>query len=215
VTAVIGGLGTAAAWVVVMALNLGTLAIGLAWMAIGLIVFVAYRRNQGLTLLDTAKVVHLEPLGIEEPEYRSVVVAFEDDPFNEETVAMAKALAANRRRAIHVLSLITVPTNLPLDAELDREESAAQAKIERAKLICGQRVTGSLIRVRPGQGAAAIVKSAKGLGAAAIVMQLRYRAGVPVYSKTLQTVMAKRPCRVLVTANPEAARAGIVSSPPV
>ena len=124
---------------------------------------------------------------------------------------MAKALASNRRRAIHVISLITVPTNLPLDAELDREEGIAQAKIERAKLICGQRVTGSLVRVRPGQGAAAIVKAAKALGAAAIVMQLRYRAGVPVYSKTLQAVMAKRPCRVLVTASPEEARAGVVA----
>src|SRR3712207_8355955 len=63
-------------------------------MVIGFAVFVAYRRNQGLTLKDTAKVLHLEPLGVEEPEYRSVVVAFEDDPFNDETVAMAKALAA-------------------------------------------------------------------------------------------------------------------------
>ena len=125
---------------------------------------------------------------------------------------MAKALAANRRRAIHVLSLMTVPTHLPLDAELEREEREAQAKIERAKLICGQRVTGSIVRVRPGQGAAAIVKSASELGATAIVMQLRYRAGAPVYSKTLQAVMAKRPCRVLVTASPEAAREGIVPS---
>ncbi|MEJ7876082.1 MAG: universal stress protein, partial [Solirubrobacterales bacterium] len=147
----------------------------------------------------------------EEPEYRSVLVAFEDDPFDEEMVATAKALAANRRRAIHVLSLITVPTHLPIDAELEFEESAAQAKIEQAKLICGQRVTGTLVRVRPGQGATAIVKSARELGAAAIVMQLRYRSGVPVYSKTLQAVMAKRPCRVLVTASPEAERAGVVT----
>ncbi|MDQ2675836.1 MAG: hypothetical protein M3Y34_03425, partial [Actinomycetota bacterium] len=71
------------------------------------------------------------------------------------------------------------------------------------------------VRVRPGQGAAAIVRAAKELGAAAIVMQLRYRAGVPVYSKTLESVMAKRPCRVLVTASPEAARAGIVTTAPV
>ncbi len=143
------------------------------------------------------------------------MIVFEDDPFNEEMVATAKALAAKRRRAIHVLSLITVPTHLPLDAELDREESVAQAKIERAKLICGQSVTGSVMRVRPGQGAATIVKRATELKATAIVMQLRYRAGEPVYSKTLQAVMAKRPCRVLVTASPEEARAGIVTAPPV
>ena len=210
-TGLIGGLGTAAAWVVVMALNIGTLLIGVAWMAIGMVIFVIYRRRQGLTLTDTAKIAHLEPLGIEEPEYRSVVVAFEDDPFNEEMVATAKALASTRRRAIHVLSLITVPTHLPIDAELESEESAAQAKIQRAKLICGQRATGTIVRVRPGQGATAIVNSAKELRAAAIVMQLRYRSGVPVYSKTLQAVMARRPCRVLVTADPEAERAGVVT----
>ena len=184
-------------------------------MVVGTFGYVVYRKNQGLPLTKTVKVAHLAPLGVEEPEYQSVLVAFDEDPFSEEMVATAKALAAKRRRAIHVVSLVTVPRHLPLDAELDREESAAQAKIERAKLICGQRVTGSVVRVRPGQGAAAIVKSAKALGAAAIVMQLRYRAGVPMYSKTLQAVMAKRPCRVLVTASPEEARAGIVTSPPV
>ena len=214
-SAIIGGLGTATAWVVVMALNVGTLFIGLAWMIVGLVIYVGYRRNQGLTLKGTTKLLHLEPLGIEEPEYKSVMVAFEEDSFNSETIAMAKALAANRRRAIHVVSLVTVPTHLPLDGELDGQEREAQAKIEQAKLIGGQRVTGSLIRVRPGQGATAIVKSAKTLGAAAIVMQLRYRAGVPVYSKTLQSVMAKRPCRVVVTASPEEARAGVVAPSPL
>ncbi|HYH61471.1 MAG TPA: universal stress protein [Solirubrobacterales bacterium] len=211
-TAIIGGLGTLGAFIVAMVLDPVVLATGGGWMVLGTLGYVAYRRKQGLPLTTTVKVKHLEPLGVEEPEYRSIVVAFEDDPFNEETVAMAKALAANRRRAIHVISLVTVPTHMPLDAELDGAESTAQAKIEQAKLICGQRVTGSLVRVRPGQGAAAIVKGAKELGAAAIVMQLRYRAGAPVYSKTLQAVMAKRPCRVLVTASPEAAREGIVPS---
>ena len=48
-----------------------------------------------------------------------MLVAFdEDDPFSEEAVATAKALAAKRSRAIHVLSLVTVPANLPLDAPL-------------------------------------------------------------------------------------------------
>jgi len=214
-TAIIGGLGTLGAFIVAMVLDPVVLVTGGGWMVLGAIGYVVYRRKQGLPLTKTVKVAHLAPLGVEEPEYQSVMVAFDDDPFNEETVAMAKSLAANRRRAIHVVSLITVPTDLPLDAELDREEGEAQAKIERAKLICGQRVTGSLVRVRPGQSAAAIVKLAKELGAAAIVMQLRYRAGEPLYTKTLQAVMAKRPCRVLVTANPEAARAGIVTSPPV
>ena len=34
--------------------------------------------------------------------------------------------------------------------------------------------------------------------AAAIVVGLRYRDGVPLYDKTLQTVLGERPCRVIV-----------------
>ena len=137
-------------------------------------------------------------------EYESILVAFDDDdPFDEETVATAKALAARRRRAIHVLALVDVPANLPLDAQLPDAESAAQTKLERAKLICGQRVSGHIERVRLGGAGHAIVEEAKDIKAAAIVMPLRYRNGAPLYGRTLQTVLAKRPCRVRVSAHPE------------
>ena len=35
-------------------------------------------------------------------------------------------------------------------------------------------------------------------------MRLRYRNGEPLYGKTLQTVLAERPCRVIVVAEPQA-----------
>jgi basic amino acid/polyamine antiporter, APA family len=205
ITAILGGLGTFAAWIVVIALDLGTLAAGATWMAIGMFTYLVYRRTQGLPLRETVRVEALTPLGVEEVEYRSILIAFEDDPFSEEVVATAKALAARRRRAIHVLSLVSVPQHLPLDADLPDRDGEAQAKLERAKLIAGQRVSGHVEHVRPGQAGAAIVEDAKAIRAAAIVMQLRYRDGIPLYSKSLQTVLAARPCRVIVAAQPEAA----------
>ncbi len=205
-TALFGGLGTFAAWIVVMALNVSTLIAGTAWMAMGLAVYLLYRRHQGLPLRQTVKVQSLEPLGVQEVEYNSVLVAFEDEPFLEETVATAAALGSKRRRAIHVLSLVEVPKDLALDADLDTEESEAQSKIERAKLICGRRVSGEVERVRPGGAGVRIVERAKEINAAAVVMQLRYRNGVPLYAKTLQTVLAERPCRVIVAAKPEDSR---------
>ncbi len=181
VMAVIGGLGTFGAFIVAVALDPVVLATGGGWMVAGT----------------------LTPLGVEEVEYRSVLMAFdEDDPFDSEAVATAKLLAAARRRAIHVLSLVTVPANLPLDAELDEQEGGAQTKIEQAKLICGQRVSGHVEHVRLGQAGQAIVDEAREINAAAIVMSLRYRNGAPLYGKTLQTVLAKRPCRVIVSAHP-------------
>src|SRR4029077_7380473 len=101
-TAVLGGLGTFAAWIVVMALNPRTLIVGTGWMVLGIVVYVLYRRNQGLPLTETVKVVTPEPLGVEEVEYRSVLVGFEDDEsFSPEMVATAIKLASKRRRGIH------------------------------------------------------------------------------------------------------------------
>jgi APA family basic amino acid/polyamine antiporter len=205
ITAVLGGLGTFAAWIVVMALNPRTLAIGIGWMALGIAIYLLYRRRQHLPVTETVKVVLPEPLGVEEIEYRSVLVAFRDNqPFSEEMVATAIKLASKRRRGVHVHAMITVPSNLPLDAPLERQESEAQGKIEQAKLIGGLRVTGHVERVRPGQAGYAIAKEARMINAAAIVIGLRFRNGQPLYDDTLQTVLAERPTRVIVVSDPDA-----------
>ncbi|MFL5870891.1 MAG: amino acid permease [Solirubrobacterales bacterium] len=201
-TAILGGFGTFAAWIVVMALNISTLIAGVAWMAIGISVYLLYRRNQGLPLRQTVKVASLEPLGVEEVEYRSVLLVFEDGEFSEELVATAKTLAAKRRRAIHILSLVNVPTQYPLDAHLEEQDARAQSVIERAKLICGQRVTGEVEHVRPGQGGAAVIEEAKAIDAAVILMPIRYRNGKPVLGQSIRYVLANRPTRVIVGGHP-------------
>jgi basic amino acid/polyamine antiporter, APA family len=201
-TAVLGGLGTFAAWVVVMAMNPVTMAIGLGWMLLGAAVYVFYRRSQNLPLTKTIKVVLPEPLNVEEVEYKSVLVPFEDDPFSELTVGTAARLAAQKRRGIHVISMLNVPAHLPIDAPLPRQQEKAQSKIEQAKLIGGRRVTGHVQRIRPGQAPKAIVEEAVDIEAVAIVMQLTYRNGAPLYGKTLQGVLGNRPCRVIVAADP-------------
>ena len=216
-TAVFGGLGTFAAWIVVMALNPRTLVIGAIWMAFGTTIFLLYRRSLGLSPTRTHKVLLPEPLGVEEIEYKSVLVAFEDDePFNEQTMVTAVKLGAKRRRAVHVIAIVTVPNNLPLDASLGRQEQEAQSKIEQAKLIGGLRVSGHVHRARPNQAGHSIAEEARQLKASALVMGLRYRNGAPLYGKTLQTVLAERPTRVLVVGEPERARSGAPpESPPV
>ncbi|HEU4461788.1 MAG TPA: APC family permease, partial [Solirubrobacterales bacterium] len=203
VSAVLGGLGTFIAWLVVMALNPTTLVVGLGWMVLGIAVYVLYRRSQRLPLTETVKVVLPEPLGVEEVEYQSILVAFKDDEsFSPEMVATAVKLASKRRRGIHVHSMLTVPTNLPLNAEMREQERDAQSKIEEAKLIGGQRVTGHVARVRPGQAGYSVAGEAAEIKAGAIVIGLRYRNGVPLYDKTLQTILGERPCRVIVVSDP-------------
>ncbi|MGA7435714.1 MAG: universal stress protein [Solirubrobacterales bacterium] len=199
ISALIGGTGTFLAWLVVMALNPTTLAVGIGWMVVGGMVYFGYRRYQRLPLSKTVKVLLPEPLGVEELEYRSIMVAFAaEQPFSEELIATAARLASDRRRGIHITALLTVPRHLPLESAMEEEETEAQGKIEQAKLIAGMRVSGRVERVRPGEEGYFLARQAKSSKAEAIVMGLRTRDGVPLYGKTLQTVLRERPCRVIV-----------------
>jgi APA family basic amino acid/polyamine antiporter len=197
--AVAGGLGTAIAFVVVTVLNVETLIAGGVWLAIGVTSYVLYRRRQGLPLTETRKVVLPKPAVEHEVEYESVLVAFEDAHYSPEAVSTAAKLAARRRRGIHVLVTITVPANSPIDAPLPQQEGRAQAVIDSARVVGGRRVTGHWEKVRAGEHGRRIVQEARDIKARAIVMTLPpRRTGASLFGKTVETVLADRPCRVII-----------------
>jgi basic amino acid/polyamine antiporter, APA family len=197
--AVLGGLGTGIAFVVVTVLNIETLVAGSIWLAIGLGIYVFYRRRQGLALTETHKIVMPKPVVEHEVEYESILVAFEDDHYSSEAVGTAVRLAARRRRGIHVLVTITVPANSPIDAAMPEQEARAASLIDRARVRGGRRVTGHWEKVRPGQAGRRIVEEAREIRARAIVMSLPpRRAGSSLFGKTLETVLTERPTRVII-----------------
>jgi APA family basic amino acid/polyamine antiporter len=197
--AVIGGLGTATSWVVVTVLNFETLVAGAIWLTLGVTTYVVYRRHQGLSLTKTHKVLLPKPVVEHEVEYESVLVAFEDGQYSPEAVSTAVRVAARRKRGIHVLVTITVPPNLPIDADTPEQETRATSIIDSARVRGGRRVTGHWEKVRPGQAGRRIVEEAKEIRACAVVMSLPpRRAGMSLFGRTLETVLAERPCRILI-----------------
>ena len=142
-----------------------------------------------------------------EAEYESILVALEGSDYPEGPMATAIKVAARRRRGIHVLVTITVPASAPINAELPEQELAAQAIIEQAKLQGGRRVTGHWEKVRAGGAGRVIVEEAREMGARAIVLPLPPRSGGTVFGKTVETVLAERPCRVIIQSDPQGARA--------
>ena len=197
--AIVGGAGTGIAFVVVTVLNVETLIAGSFWLALGVSSYVLYRRRQGLPLTETRKVVLPLPAVEHEVEYESVLVAFEDSHYSSEAVSTAVKLAALRRRGIHVLVTITVPANAPIDAPLPEQEARAQEAIDSARVIGGRRVTGHWEKVRAGEHGRRIVQEAREIKARAIVMTLPpRRTGASLFGKTLETVLADRPCRVII-----------------
>jgi APA family basic amino acid/polyamine antiporter len=197
--AVVGALGTGTAWVVVTVLDRRVLVAGALWLAIGLAAYVAYRRSQGLTLSQTAKIAVPRPIVEHEVEYDSVLVAFEDDQYSPEAVLTAVKLAARRRRGIHVVVIITVPATSPIDVELPEEERAAERTIAAARSLGGRRVTGHWEKARRGEAGRRIVGEAREIRARAIVMTPpRRRAGGSLLGPTLEAVLEARPCRVII-----------------
>jgi len=197
--AVIGGLGTATSWVVVTVLNFATLVAGGIWLALGVTTYVLHRRHLSLSLTETHKIVLPKPAVEHEVEYESILVVFEDTNYSPEAVVTAVRLAARRRRGIHILVTISVPPNVPVDADMPELESRAATAIDSARVRGGRRVTGHWEKVRPGQAGRRIVEEANDTRARAIVMALPpRRTGSSLFGRTLETVLTERPCRIII-----------------
>ena len=177
-------------------------AVGAGWIALGMVVYLVFRRRHGLDLTSTHKVAIPQPVVDHEAEYDSVLVPVSDG-YDEHVMATATKLAARKRRGIHVVAFVTVPYALPIEARMDEEESAAQSVIEQARVQSGSRVSGHTERIRPGQAGRRIVEEAIDMRAAAIVLALPRRVdGASLFGKTLETVLAERPCRVVIESTP-------------
>ncbi len=207
VFALVGGLGTGIAFLVTIALHPDVAVTGIGWLTLGVIVYMLYRGSQGLDLASTHKVAIPQPVVDHEAEYDSVLVPLADGHYDESVVATAAQLAARKRRGIHVIALVTVPSALPIGAPMEAEEAVAASLIEQAKLQGGARVSGHVERVRSGQAGRRIIEEALDMRAAAIVMPLPRRVdGASLFGKTLETVLAERPCRVIIESTPAPGR---------
>ena len=207
VFAIVGGTFTCIAFVVIAILYPSVTMFGVGWLLFGIIVYVAFRRQQGLDLASTHKVAIAQPVVDHEAEYDSVLVHFGESGYDDQVLGTARKLAVRKRRGIHVLVTITVPNSMEIDAPMPEQEEIAQSIIEEAKVAGGGRVSGHVERVRAGQAGRRIVEDAVDMRAAAIVMPLPRRVdGASLFGKTLETVLTERPCRVIIESVPDGTR---------
>ncbi len=204
--AVLGAIGTGLAFIVVTVLHLDVAIAGIGWLIIGCIVYPVYRRSQGLSLTETVSVEIKAQVTAGEAAYDSVLVALEPPNYSPAAVATAIRLAARKRRGIHILVPIPVPSSAPINAEMPEQEERAQAMIEQARLQGGRLVTGRWIKVRAGQAGGMIVQEAIDLRARAVVLALPRRQGANIFDKAIETVLRERPCRVIIQSDPTSHR---------
>jgi len=205
VPSLVGAALTFVVWIVALATHAGARYAGPAWLAVGLVVYVAVRRARGERL--TERVVSAdEHRGLAEAEFSRILVPMKLGEIGEEMIATAVKLAQERGAAVEALHVIRVPMELPLDAELVDEEERAEASLAEAKLLGadhGVTVEGRTVRARSiGQ---AIVEEAREQGADLIVLgsSPRWRRQSRFFSPTVDYVLKKAPSEVLIVAFPQ------------
>ncbi len=227
---VIAGLAFGFGWIAVMVVHPTARYVGLAWMAAGLTLYVAYRRSEEHPLLRRVTVAP-QMLSAEAPherDYSSILVPLFGTSLDDDIVQTAALLASGEPSeeeslegsTIEALWIFEIPLALPLDARLpEAQVKQARQALARAKVVGeeygGVHVATAIVRAR--RAGQAIVEESRRRGVEAIVLGAeepsRIRGGgrlggrAPLENfvgEATKYVIGKARCRVIVTAPPAA-----------
>ncbi|HUB35294.1 MAG TPA: amino acid permease [Solirubrobacteraceae bacterium] len=207
-TAVLGGIGTFAAWCAVVALHGEARTIGIPWMIAGMAGYIVYRRRQGLDPFKSYRIERPErPPDFHELGYRTALVPI----FGEDVSASALSSAAKligEDGVVYAVFVLPVPSQLSLEAGLEAEEAQGRSVLESARIQArraGIKIHTGLIRTRkPG---AALVEEAQRVGSDVIYWSaIHAPSGEQRIGPTAAYLLAKRPCRVIIETENRAPR---------
>jgi basic amino acid/polyamine antiporter, APA family len=203
--ALVGGLGTGLAWVVVVVQDAPTRYAGLGWLVAGFTFYVLYRRRLGVPTRTTVMApLHLGPAVA--LEYRTILVPIVSGPESHESVDLAARLAAERGATIVALRVIVVPLDQPIDTDLHAEEELADELLDEARVAASAYGVRTIDRVTRARNAGrAIVEEAARRQAEIIVLGAPRGRHRDIFGKTVDYVLKHAPCRVMVAAGRKAA----------
>jgi APA family basic amino acid/polyamine antiporter len=231
VPALVGAVLMFLLWIVVIVFRAKARWVGGGWMLFGIVGYVVYRRFVEGTPLTKRVSVPEEALRkeVREAEYGSILVPIFGTELDDDIVSTAGRLAdaadepGETPPKLEVIYVMDLPLTVPLDSRppQDRVE-VANAALQRAMEI-GQEyetveVATSVVRAR--DAGAGIVQAARDREVELIVMgaepPTRTRGGAMLggvggsrpaeIGPVTEYVLKKAPCRVLITASPEAGR---------
>jgi APA family basic amino acid/polyamine antiporter len=206
VAALVGAPLTFAIWLAAILTHDAARVAGPIWLGLGAVVFISSR----LTARERVLGKVTPPIGDLVPDiegaYERILVPMKIGLIGEEVLGTAMRLAEERRCAVLALHVIRVPMDKPLDADMFEAEEQAQASLAEAKLLAeeaGVEIQVEIVRARAiGE---AIVHEAVKQGVDLIVMGSapRWRRQSRFFSPTVDFVLRKAPCEVLVIAYPQ------------
>ena len=205
VLAVVGGLGTATVWVVVVFTHATGRTVGIAWMVAGVVMYVIYRRVKGYSLTKTVTTEPLPQSVQEDIDYHQILVPIVGSRISDEMMVLACQLATEKKSSIDGLYVIEVSLNLPLDARLTTERAKADKVLATAARVADAfkiKFTPHVVTAR--QAGRAIIEEAEMRRAEVIILgtSRKRRIADRVFGRTIDYVLDHAPCEVLLNLVP-------------
>ena len=199
-TAVLGALGTSAAFVSVLVLHAEARTVGVAWMVVGMAAYFLYRRRQGLDPRRQYKIARDErPPDFAALGYKTAIVPLFGTDLSARALRRAARLLG-QDAVVYALYVLHVPRQLPLDAGMEDEELAGRSLLESARIAgrqAGVRVKTGLIRTR--NSGATIVDEARRVDADLIYLsEVHAPPSERILGPTANYLLSHRPCRVVI-----------------
>jgi basic amino acid/polyamine antiporter, APA family len=200
VFALLGIVGTGLAFVTVTILHLDVAAAGVFWLALGMGLYIAYRKQHGLDLRTTTRTPrHERPADFEELDYKTALVPIFGDDVSAAALKGAARLIGEDG-VVYAIYVLPVPSQLSLEAGLEEEEAHGRSVLESARIQArraGIKIHTGLIRSR--NAGAALVEEAERVGCDVIYWStIHAPAGEQRIGPTAVYLLSKRPCRVII-----------------
>jgi basic amino acid/polyamine antiporter, APA family len=201
--AVLGAIGTFAAWVSVVVLHKEARTVGVGWMVIGLVGYFWYRRSQGLDpKAQYTMGARAAPAGFAELAYGSALVPIFGDDVSAGALRRAAKLVGEDA-VVDAVYVIEVPPQLSLEAGMQEEELRAASLLDAARIRAREsklKLRTSVIRTRnPGQ---ALVDEARSRGSEIVYFDMSHAPDARVFGPITSTLLRERPCRIVIETVP-------------
>jgi basic amino acid/polyamine antiporter, APA family len=217
ISAVVGGIGTFAAWISVVVLHSEARLIGLPWMVLGVGGYFFYRNRQGLDPRAHHRLSRAQrPPDFRALDYRTALVPIFGADLSARTLTSAAKLIG-AEGVVYAVYVLVVPRQLSLDSGLAAEEAHGRAILESARIQArraGINIRTGLLRTRsPG---ATLVEEALRIKADLIYLSTRHAPpSEQRIGPTASYLLRKRPCRVVIetdTATPAPTAAAVAAA---
>jgi basic amino acid/polyamine antiporter, APA family len=207
ITAIAGAIGAFGAWVIALGTHPGARDVGVLWMVAGLGLYALVRIRAGFPLMERYEPGAPPPEDVIDLPSGPIVVPLEEPGDRaEEVMATACRLAVENNAPVVAVSAITIPVRDPLDTELpERERQVAEVQEMGRVLAEDYGIEYRAVVVRTRNAGRAIVDTVVEQGATLIVIgspekrRLAASRQEAFFGATVDFVLRKAPCRVIVT----------------